>query len=384
MKSKLFKTGIDTMIASSFSDFYFDINEYIKQEGNSLNSRIGETYEISNFKTTLTNPLNRCTISQNRNVNIFFHLAESLWVFTGRNDLEFISLFNSKFHQYSDDGQTLHGAYGNRIRNWKSNGFKIDQLLKLTQLLKDSPESRRTVINIWNPELDLQSKSKDIPCNTQLVFKIYEDKLNLTIFNRSNDLHFGYVANIFQFSFMGEIIAFILNKKYNSQTHISNSLHVYTNNNLCNTLIKNNIAKTFYKNYPPSNFSFNFESKSKNEQDKLNELDASFNDSIELLIEFSNLKDIELNVIRSKITKFKKTSSSLYEIVYLLSIYIYYKNKSQLENIDELRNKIIHILYEDNKTINFKHKDFYGLALNYFVTRSSKKFDLFEEEMGSY
>lgn len=384
MKSKLLKIGIDTLTASSFSDFYVDVNEYILKEGNLLNSRIGETYEINNFKTILTNPLNRCLISQNRNVNIFFHLAESLWVFTGRNDLEFINLFNSKFHQYSDDGITLHGAYGNRIRNWKSDGLKIDQLLTLMQLLKDSPESRRTVINIWNPELDLQSKSKDIPCNTQLVFKIYEDKLNLTIFNRSNDLHYGYVANIFQFSFMGEIIAFILDKKYNSQTHISNSLHVYTNNNLCKTLVKNNIAKTFYSNYPPSNFSFNFESKNQNIQDKLNELDTSFNDSIKLLIEFSNLKNIELDVMKSKITKFKKTSSSLYEIVYLLCIYIYYKSKSQSENINELRNKIINILYEDNKIIGFKHKDFYGLALNYFVTRCNKKFDLFEEEMGSY
>ena len=69
------------------------------------------------------------------------------------------------------------------------------------------PDLRRSVISLWNPSLDLGNQSKDIPCNTQLVLRVKGKDFHLTVFNRSNDLHWGYIANIFLFSFLGEIIS---------------------------------------------------------------------------------------------------------------------------------------------------------------------------------
>ena len=69
---------------------------------------------------------------------------------------------------------------------------------------------------------------KDIPCNDIVMLKIREGKLITTIGNRSNDLHLGLPTNIFQFSFLTELIAGALGVELGTQTHNSQSLHVYS------------------------------------------------------------------------------------------------------------------------------------------------------------
>jgi hypothetical protein len=61
------------------------------------------------------------------------------------------------------------------------------------------------------------------------MFKVRDGRLHQTIANRSNDLNWGLTTNIFQFSFIGEILAAILGIQYGTQTHLSQSLHIYMN-----------------------------------------------------------------------------------------------------------------------------------------------------------
>ena len=142
---ELHKGDANTLICQSFSDCYPALNNYILSDGIKTESRLGPTLETLNFKIVIKDPLKRSTIALNRNSNIFFHLAESIWVLSGRNDLEFIEIFNSRFKEFSDDGKTLHGAYGKRMRNWNStNGTEtVDQLFKITSLLNSDPEIGR-------------------------------------------------------------------------------------------------------------------------------------------------------------------------------------------------------------------------------------------------
>jgi len=383
MKTKSCFIGgdINTIVTKSFSEFYPALNKYILNEGTEYISRNGKCKEVINFKTILSKPINRCTVSENRNANIFFHLAESLWIFTGRDDLDFISFFNSVFKEFSDDQKTLNGAYGKRIRKWSHDNQEIDQLKELIIKLDTNNLDRRTVIQLWDASKDLLSQSKDIPCNTQLVFKIQDENLNLTIFNRSNDLHLGLIANIFQFSFLGEIVGLILNKKFNNQTHISNSLHVYTDEKLCDTIKENDLYKTFFQLYPPSCFDLNFDSDISNSLEKFTKVDELLKGAIKHLESFIKNKDIEYKNILKEIEFYKDVSKSVYEIVYLLSYFIFYKNNIKIENI---RETLIKRLIDFNKQNPFKHQDYYGLALNYFVKRANYDFSSFDKNMGKY
>ena len=75
-------------------------------------------------------------------------------------------------------------------------------------------------------------------CNLCFTFKIRDNKLNMTVFNRSNDLHWGlFGANLCQFSTIQEVmlnwlrhsdVFELTNLKMGTYTHITDSLHIYT------------------------------------------------------------------------------------------------------------------------------------------------------------
>lgn len=182
-------------------------------------------------------PCERVLFSATRDANPFFHLMESLWMLAGRNDVQFTATFNSRFIEYSDDGVTIHGAYGHRWRKW----FGMDQLSKLIAELRANPKSRRAVLQMWSPHWDLVSKptydgnsvgglgSKDVPCNTTAYFDLRDGVLNMTVLNRSNDVIWGaYGANAVHFSILQEYMAANIGVEVGTYRQVSNNFHVYT------------------------------------------------------------------------------------------------------------------------------------------------------------
>lgn len=175
--------------------------------------------------TTYLRPMERVLFSSMRNANPFFHLMESLWMLGGRDDLAWPMFFNSRFEEYSDDGVTLHGAYGHRWRHY----FGMDQIPVIIDMLKKEPTTRRAVLNMWNPESDLGTSYKDIPCNTHIYFSIHQEMLDMTVCCRSNDLWWGaYGANAVHFSFLQEYIAGMIGIRIGVYHQISNNFHLYT------------------------------------------------------------------------------------------------------------------------------------------------------------
>lgn len=65
-------------------------------------------------------------------------------------------------------------------------------------------------------------------CNDMVMFKLRDDKLHMTVINRSNDLHWGlYAVNIPTFGILQDWLAARLGVSMGTQAHLSNSLHVY-------------------------------------------------------------------------------------------------------------------------------------------------------------
>jgi len=93
---------------------------------------------------------------------------------------------------------------------------------------------------MYSPE-DLLSNSKDIPCNTTIYLKIRNTKLDITILNRSNDLFLGVPYNVFVFYLLQVYIASAVDCKIGTQTHYTDSLHLYEKHfHKVEKIIKNN------------------------------------------------------------------------------------------------------------------------------------------------
>lgn len=172
--------------------------------------------------TTYLRPTERVLFSPERDANPFFHVFESLWILAGRNDVEWLGHFLPRMADYSDDREYFHGAYGWRMRH------PVDQVRSVIHELQKDPDSRRAVIGLWQPGYDSGYAGKDMPCNCTVTFKIREGALQMTVFNRSNDMVWGaYGANAVHFSFLQEYIAAFLRVPVGVYHQFSDSFHVY-------------------------------------------------------------------------------------------------------------------------------------------------------------
>jgi hypothetical protein len=213
---------------------------YLIAHGEQASSRVGPVIvSPTPVITVYDNPENRVSRSPLRDANPFFHLMEALWMLSGRNDVALPAYYAPRIATFSDDGHTLHGAYGHR---WREH-FGHDQLSIIIQELVRHPDSRRCVLSMWDPGSntdpgmnigapgDLHTAirgGKDVPCNTQAYFRVREKKLDMTVTCRSNDVVWGaYGANVVHFSMLLEYVARGAGLRVGKYYHLSNNFHAY-------------------------------------------------------------------------------------------------------------------------------------------------------------
>lgn len=198
---------------------------YLNMYGELISPRGIETIEAPTpVCTTYRYPKERVLLTPERDANPFFHLMESLWILAGRSDVEWLSQFNKRMREYSDDGEVFNAPYGYRLRSH----FGVDQITEAIKVLEKDKHSRQCVLQIWDVCWDLNVQSKDIPCNDLVFLKIRNGSLNMTVCNRSNDVLWGaYGANVVQFSMLQEYIASKLGVEVGQYRQVSDSFHVY-------------------------------------------------------------------------------------------------------------------------------------------------------------
>jgi len=185
-------------------------------------SRVGPVVNLGQayFEIAPNDP--RLIFLNSRKLNPVFAIVEGVWVLCGDNKLSPLENEISDFSKFSDDGETLFGAYGYRLRE----KFDTDQIQDAINILKEDPDSRRVVLSMYHAK-DLTANSKDIPCNTSLFLKIVNGALDITVINRSNDLYLGLPHNVFVFGLLQRYISNELGLPNGIQRHFTDCLHLY-------------------------------------------------------------------------------------------------------------------------------------------------------------
>lgn len=208
---------------NSFNKAYYSLLEIAYYKSLKFdNSRIGRVKDLGKVVYQIKDDPFRLCFLKGRNINPFFAYSEFSWIIEGSNKLKPLKHFISDYQKFSDDGNTLNGAYGYRLKKY----FCMDQLKKAVNELKDNNNSRRVVLTMYSPH-DLNIESNDIPCNTTIYLKIKNKKLDITILNRSNDLFLGVPYNVFVFYLLQAYLSKEIGCDIGIQTHFSDSLHLY-------------------------------------------------------------------------------------------------------------------------------------------------------------
>ncbi len=196
--------------------------------------------------TVYRRPTERVLLDPLRDANPFFHLMESVWMLAGRRDPQWLDRYVRNFSaRFAEEGGEQHGAYGYRWRRHFERessvpGYRefsdLDQILQVAEMLRRDPTTRRAVLAMWDPVVDLNLPSRDLPCNTHVYFRsrpgddhdVGPRLLDITVCNRSNDVVMGaYGANAVHMSIMGEVVAGLAGMRLGSYTQVSNNYHGY-------------------------------------------------------------------------------------------------------------------------------------------------------------
>ncbi len=220
---------------STADDVWIDaISELSRDGASDVESRNGITTEIRPAVFHITNPRMRWIVSKHPAMNPAFALAEVLWIIAGRDDTAFLEHWFPKYSSFVGGSGTQPGAYGDRLKR----KFGFDQLYRAAEVLKNDPDTRQVVLQIWDPDSDLpkrtgEPQSGDIPCNIAGCLKIRDGKLHWLQMMRSNDADRGFPHNVVQFTMLQEILAGWIGVEIGDYTHIADSFHLYTSKRIC-------------------------------------------------------------------------------------------------------------------------------------------------------
>lgn len=209
-----------------------------------------EIMEILGYVVNSLEPRDRIIRNPERKNNLVAQIAETVWIMGGCNSLKYLSPFLPRAIDFSDDGNTWRAGYGPRISNIKytpPEGFfikdnaahfseiyteerKVNQLKNVFEILSADPSSRQAYIVVPLPGDNLMSNStKDTPCTLSLQFIIRDDKLHCFTNMRSNDLIWGTSGiNFFEWTFIQELLADLLQLEVGVYTHKAGSFHIYS------------------------------------------------------------------------------------------------------------------------------------------------------------
>lgn len=207
------------VVADSLNQLtYATCYKLIKDGGIKTSSRNGDTIEMCDVELFLKNPRNRHLNLHGRTNNLYAGFAETIWVMAGEDKLDpLMNFMLPRAKNYSDDGGiTWRAAYGNRLYSHGALESAVQSFLT------DGKLTRQSVIAVHHADKDTNQSIKEVygldktldkPCNNFIWLWIRDNKLNMKVGVRSNDVIFGLSAiNVLEWTVLQESILIVLRK----------------------------------------------------------------------------------------------------------------------------------------------------------------------------
>lgn len=132
---------------------------------------------------------------------------------------------------FAKDYGNLGPIYGYQWRSWPTpNGDHIDQLKKVIEDIKKTPDSRRLIISAWNvADIEEMTKAGLPPCHCFFQFYVADGKLSCQLYQRSCDTFLGVPFNIASYSIFTMIVAQICGLEVGEFVWTGGDVHLYSN-----------------------------------------------------------------------------------------------------------------------------------------------------------
>lgn len=237
---------------------YLDLLEKIKNEGHVKDDRTG-VGTISYFGYQMRFNLQEgFPVLTTKKVHLRSIIHELLWFIEGDTNIRYlvqnnVRIWNEWPYETFKKSKDFHGetieefvekiknddAFANKYGNlgpvygeqWRGfrgpDGLSVDQLAKVINEIKNNPNSRRLIVNAWNPTLI--DKMALPPCHALFQFYVCDNKLSCMLYQRSADVFLGVPFNIASYSLLTMMIADICGLELGEFIHTLGDAHIYSN-----------------------------------------------------------------------------------------------------------------------------------------------------------
>lgn len=197
---------------------YIDVLETVMAKGSLTSPRGMPTRELLGVTILVRDAMNTMPLGCTERYALpALGVAEALQLIAGQSYPRLMTRITRNFTQFMD-GEILQGAYGPRIRA---------QLPLVVELLRQDPDTRQAVIQIWDVLRDLMTGGNDIACTLALQFVLRNNVLELHSKMRSQDVWWGLAYDVYMFSELLGTVASLLRVQVGTITHTVTSLHAY-------------------------------------------------------------------------------------------------------------------------------------------------------------
>jgi len=167
---------------------------------------------------------------------------ELLWFLAGDTNIAYLQENGvSIWNEWADEDGDLGPVYGHQWRRFPTVGApmpqpdgtvlhragQVDQISKLIEAIRQTPDSRRLIVSAWNPgEVEQMALP---PCHTLWQVRIAGGKLHLQLYQRSADMFLGVPFNIASYALLLEMLAHVTGYEPGDFVHSMGDAHIYSN-----------------------------------------------------------------------------------------------------------------------------------------------------------
>ncbi|KAA3645980.1 MAG: thymidylate synthase [Bacteroidetes bacterium] len=208
---------------------YHDLLQHIIDQGTDKSDRTG-TGTRSVFGYQMRFDLNEgFPAITTKKLHLRSIIHELLWFLTGDTNIKYLKENGvSIWDEWADEEGNLGPVYGSQWRSWpKPDGGSIDQISKIIEQIKSTPDSRRIIVSAWNVA-EVENMALP-PCHAFFQFYVADGKLSCQLYQRSADTFLGVPFNIASYALLTMMVAQVCGLKYGDFVHTLGDAHLYSN-----------------------------------------------------------------------------------------------------------------------------------------------------------
>lgn len=208
---------------------YLNLLDRIMTEGTKKTDRTG-TGTISIFGNQMRFDMSKgFPLLTTKKLHLKSIIYELLWFLQGDTNVKYLQDHGVRiWNEWADENGELGPIYGHQWRSWPGhNGEPIDQIKKVVEQIKNTPDSRRMIVSAWNvADID---DMKLPPCHCFFQFYVADGKLSLQLYQRSADTFLGVPFNIASYALLLLMVAQVTGLEPGDFIHTTGDTHLYLN-----------------------------------------------------------------------------------------------------------------------------------------------------------